>query len=167
MKKVFKKLRKVSTMKTTAVNPTSHLSLPCVVTDPQPQYRSILGQLLQILNEARLNPPKSNLARIVVAPADTKQNLIVGLADETKIKNYASYVVFCAAVGVEPRNIEDWDSQRGQQRITTTQKDSLLHTKQPRSRFFPSMVREKVGTSRKDSQGDVIKRTIVRVVSVS
>lgn len=190
-KKVLRKKKKCMTdLTTVTAAPTSQVILP------KTQYRSFIGRILTFIIESKLRPSKSNLARIV-SELETPKTTIIGSADEQKIKDYASYVVYSTSFGVIPRSIEDWDSLREQQRPTTTQEDSLLHTKPQREftidslivgqktkqylkgliatgkhlhdvpRFFPSMVREKVGTSNTNSQGNVVKRTIVRVVSVS
>jgi hypothetical protein len=102
MKKVHKKVRKVSTMKTTALTPAAQLSPPVVVSDPQP--KSFIGQIFDFLSEPKPKP-KSTLARIVTTPAHTATVVI----SHTQ-KTYNDYAAYCKWVGIEPDPIEHWDS---------------------------------------------------------
>jgi hypothetical protein len=130
MKKVFKKLRKVSTMKTAAVNPTSQQLPPLVVSVPETQYRSIIGQMFLMVRESITNPPKSRLARVVSQPSKTETRFVseertsylefcrrAGLAQPFFVsvdssrdeKTYNHYAAYCTLIGIKPRTIERWE----------------------------------------------------------
>src|SRR6266404_5289741 len=130
MTEAVTKKKKVSMMKT-AANPSSQTSPLSVDSVSQPQYKSFLGKLLPLLRELLLNPPKSNLARILSEPKPVHAPVVLS-HDENVYNHYAAY---CKSVGVEPRTIEQWDSLRDAQQPTkaktTTEKtehDSFLET---------------------------------------
>jgi hypothetical protein len=108
-------------MKTTAVNPTTQISPPAVVSDPEP--RTFIGQVFHFIRELRLNPPKTRLERVSTprcVSEERKQYLAfcnragikplpiraVLSRDE---KTYNDYAAYCTKIGIESPSRERWE----------------------------------------------------------